>query len=370
MHHQLVLACITNILILCPCAGNTTSDHCNACASGREPAQQTSQQSPPPRRKSAKPARAVWRPWSGGPDNLPAPAAKPAYLQAGSLGSYATDLPEGADRAVRMQPNQRSGFEAATEGDARDGPYQRCPTCTKLRPMCSFSTASASGSASTGSCHECEAKWQAALEQTPNYQQRKAVEVHPAGSARSSRGRALPVIEKVCPSCKIVKPASEYHRSNTRRDGLGCTCKACEKKRQTERNAAKRAARLVQQQQQAMDQAAHAPAPTARQATTRGGNRGRNAAGAAESGDNSSLLPVRYASQGAASEPPTSDAEMASDSAGQQEVQGQTHQLSAHETGPGHTAGPRMGDAGSAEVQRNVDGRGYVGAGREWESFR
>jgi hypothetical protein len=40
---------------------------------------------------------------------------------------------------------------------------------------------------------------------------------------------------KTCPQCKQSKDSSEYHRSNTRKDGVSSWCKKCESKKARER---------------------------------------------------------------------------------------------------------------------------------------
>lgn len=34
-------------------------------------------------------------------------------------------------------------------------------------------------------------------------------------------------VEKYCPQCKAIKPASDWHKNRAHADGLGSYCKAC-----------------------------------------------------------------------------------------------------------------------------------------------
>ena len=62
------------------------------------------------------------------------------------------------------------------------------------------------------------------------------------------------VTVKRCPTCKEHKPAWEFHRNRTRRDGLQATCKECHARQQEIRGPRIRSYHRKRAMQQAVTQ--------------------------------------------------------------------------------------------------------------------
>ena len=91
-----------------------------------------------------------------------------------------------------------------------------CSLCHQIKPLTMFYTRKNSKDGHSSSCKECDRKL------ARNYLEKQV-----------KQPKVIPK-NKVCSACKRLLPASEFHKSNQRKDGLFIYCKDCQNKKHKE----------------------------------------------------------------------------------------------------------------------------------------